>query len=80
MIKEPMWKAPPTFRPYEEYVKGVAFTEGWNSAMEYIFAEELEKEKCKIKSCWMVKNYGYWLCDNCQNKNNCEVRENGTNN
>lgn len=47
MIKEPMWKDPPTFRPYEEYVKGVAFTEGWNAAMEYIFAEELEKEKSK---------------------------------
>lgn len=77
MIKEPMWKDPPTFRPYDEYVKGVAFTDGWNAAMKYIFAEELEKEKCKIKSCWLRDSEGDWLCENCQRKEYCEVREHG---
>jgi hypothetical protein len=44
MIKEPMFISPRTFRGYEQYKIDCARASGWNEAMAFIFAEELETE------------------------------------
>lgn len=47
MIKEPMFISPRTFRDYEQYKTDCARASGWNEAMEFIFAEELEVERTR---------------------------------
>lgn len=46
MLKEPLYKSTPTFRNYDDYHDAEQYTQGWNDAMRFIFAEE-EKEKQK---------------------------------
>ena len=46
MLKEPLYKSTPTFRNYDDYHDAEQYTQGWNDAMHFIFAEE-EKEKQK---------------------------------
>ena len=45
MIKEPMFISPRTFKGYEQYKTDCARASGWNEAMAFIFAEELETER-----------------------------------
>lgn len=47
MIKEPMFISPRTFRGYEQYKTDCARASGWNEAMVFIFAEELEAERTR---------------------------------
>lgn len=47
MIKEPMFISPRTFRDYEQYKTDCARASGWNEAMAFIFAEELETERTR---------------------------------
>ncbi len=47
MITKPIFKSAPTFRNYEDYLYGEAYTKGWNDAMKFIFAEETESERAK---------------------------------
>ena len=47
MIKEPMFISPRTFRDYEQYKTDCARASGWNEAMAFIFAEELETERSR---------------------------------
>ena len=47
MIKEPMFISPKTFRGYEQYKTDCARASGWNEAMAFIFAEELETERTR---------------------------------
>lgn len=47
MIKEPMFISPRTFRGYEQYKTDCARASGWNEAMAFIFAEELETERSR---------------------------------
>ncbi len=42
MITEPLFKDAPTFRNYEDYLYGEAYTKGWNDAMRFIFGAEAE--------------------------------------
>ena len=42
MIKEPLFIEPRTYRNYDDYRQEVARARGWNEAMEFIFAQELE--------------------------------------
>ena len=44
MIKEPMFISPRTFKGYEQYKTDCARASGWNEAMAFIFAEELEAD------------------------------------
>lgn len=77
MIKEPLFIEPKTLREYEQYKHEEARVQGWNEAMECIFAQELEQErrvKEPIKSCWLMKSEGDWLCKTCQNRDRCEVK------
>lgn len=75
MIKEPMFIEPKTIRDFEEYRLEKARAQGWNEAMEFIFQEELEKQRSRIKTCWVYKSYGGRICENCQNRNRCDVRQ-----
>ena len=45
MNKTPIYRDPPTFRDYEDYKIGIAYTSGWNHAMDVIFPEEAEKRR-----------------------------------
>lgn len=47
MIKEPMFISPRTFKVYEQYKTDCARASGWNEAMAFIFAEELETERTR---------------------------------
>ena len=47
MMTKPMFVGTPTFRDYESYKYGKAWADGWNDAMEFIFAEEVENERAK---------------------------------
>ena len=47
MIKEPMFISPRTFKGYEQYKTDCARASGWNEAMAFIFAEELETERSR---------------------------------
>ena len=47
MIKEPMFISPRTFKGYEQYKTDCARASGWNEAMAFIFAEELETERTR---------------------------------
>lgn len=47
MIKEPMFISPRIFKDYEQYKTDCARVSGWNEAMEFIFAEELETERSR---------------------------------
>ena len=47
MMGKPMFVGAPTFRDYEDYKYGKAWADGWNDAMEFIFAEEVESERAK---------------------------------
>lgn len=44
MIKEPLYKSPPTFRDYDLFTIGESYTIGWNDAMNYIFGSDQEFE------------------------------------
>ncbi len=43
MNKTPIYRDPPTLRSYEDFKVGVAYTKGWNDAMDAIFPEEAKK-------------------------------------
>lgn len=74
MITEPIWvEMPRTCRDYDEYIKECARARGWNEAMAFIFAQELEEENKKITSCWLRDSEGDWLCKTCQRREYCEV-------
>ena len=45
MSKIPIYRDPPTFRDYEDFRIGIAYTNGWNAAMDAIFPEEAEKRR-----------------------------------
>lgn len=45
MNKTPIYIDPPTFRDYEDFKAGIAYTSGWNDAMDTIFPEEVEKRR-----------------------------------
>lgn len=45
MNKTPIYRDPPTFRDYEDIQIGIAYTAGWNEAMDAIFPEEAEKRR-----------------------------------
>ena len=45
MYKKPIFISPRTFCNYEDFALDSARAEGWNDAMRFIFAEELEAEK-----------------------------------
>lgn len=45
MNKSPIYIDPPTYREYEDFQIGVAYTRGWNDAMDAIFVEEAEKRR-----------------------------------
>ncbi len=45
MSKIPMYRDPPTFRDYEDFRIGIAYTRGWNDAMNAIFPEEAERRR-----------------------------------
>lgn len=47
MIKEPMFISPRTFKDYEQYKTDCARASGWNEAMAFFFAEELETERSR---------------------------------
>ena len=47
MIKEPMFISPRTFKGYEQYKTDCARASGWNEAMAFIFAEELDTERTR---------------------------------
>ena len=47
MMDKPVFVGTPTFRDYEDYKYGKAWADGWNDAMEFIFAEEVESERAK---------------------------------
>ena len=47
MIKEPMFISPRHFRDYEQYKTDCARASGWNDAMAFIFAEELETKRTR---------------------------------
>lgn len=47
MMTKPMVVGTPTFRDYEDYKYGKAWADGWNAAMKFIFAKELESERAK---------------------------------
>lgn len=46
-MDKPVFVGTPTFRDYEDYKYGKAWADGWNDAMEFIFAEEVESERAK---------------------------------
>lgn len=48
MIKKPMFISSRTFRDYEQHKTDCARASGWNEAMAFIFAEELEAERTRI--------------------------------
>lgn len=43
MNNTPIYIDPPTFRDYEDFRIGIAYTKGWNDAMDAIFPEEVKK-------------------------------------
>jgi len=45
MNKTPIYRDPPTYREYEDFKIGIAYTKGWNDAMDAIFPEEAEKRR-----------------------------------
>ncbi len=45
MLKEPMFLEPCTFRDYHRFELEQARVRGWNEAMEFIFAQELERKR-----------------------------------
>ena len=45
MNKTPSYRDPPTFRDYEDIKTGIAYTSGWNDAMDTIFPESAEKRQ-----------------------------------
>lgn len=45
MITKPLFKDAPTFRKYEDYLYGEAYTKGWNDAMRFIFGLEIAEAK-----------------------------------
>lgn len=45
MNKTPIYRDPPTFRDYEDFKIGIAYTRGWNDSMDVIFPEEAEKRR-----------------------------------
>lgn len=45
MNKTPIYMDPPTFRSFEDFEIGIAYTSGWNDAMDAIFTEEVEKRR-----------------------------------
>ena len=47
MMTKPMFVGTPTCRDYESYKYGKAWADGWNDAMEFIFAEEVKSERAK---------------------------------
>lgn len=40
MITKPLFKSAPTYRNYDDYKYGEAYTKGWNDAMRFIFPED----------------------------------------
>ena len=47
MITEPMFVGTPTMRNYDDYKYGKAWADGWNDAMEFIFAKELQSKRAE---------------------------------
>ena len=45
MNETPIYRDPPTFRDYEDFQIGVAYTMGWNDAMNATFPEAAEKKR-----------------------------------
>ena len=45
MNRTPIFRDPPTFRDYEDFKIGIAYTSGWNDAMDVCFPEEAEKRR-----------------------------------
>ena len=70
MITEPMFLSVPSLRDYEKRRLEAKRVEGWNEAMEYIFGQEIHATRKKAR-CWLMKNYGDWLCKTCQNREVC---------
>lgn len=45
MNETPIYIDPPTFRDYEDFRLGSAYTNGWNDAMDTTFPEAAEKRR-----------------------------------
>ena len=45
MNETPIYRDPPTFRDFEDFQLGIAYTNGWNDAMDSVFPEEAEKRR-----------------------------------
>lgn len=44
MIKEPIYISPRTLRDYENYKKEIAYANGWNDAMRFIFGPNEKRD------------------------------------
>lgn len=51
MITKPLFKSAPTYRNYDDYKYGEAYTQGWNDAMKFIFPED----KTRLTHCQQPK-------------------------
>ena len=45
MNETPIYRDPPTFRDYEDFTIGIAYTSGWNDAMNSIFPEDAKRRR-----------------------------------
>ena len=46
-MDRPQFVGVPMARNYDDYKYGEAWADGWNDAMEFIFAEELQSDRSK---------------------------------
>ena len=47
-LNDPMYQSPRTYRDYEMYRYGVAYSRGWNDAMDFIFGRREESAKLTL--------------------------------
>ena len=45
MKTKPVYRTPQTFRNFENYQSAVAYTKGWNDAMDFIFPDEKKRRE-----------------------------------
>lgn len=53
MITKPIFKSAPTMRDYESYRLEAARTQGWNDAMNFIFAEDIAEQEVQDRRSMM---------------------------
>jgi len=50
-IVSPIWTSHKTHRDYHKYLESVAYADGWNSAMDYVFGVNPNKPNTKLVKC-----------------------------